>query len=294
MEEKVYILKFLPEKIKDFFLESGLEDIEEISDKFGFSEKISDELDIIQQDILFGYEQVDKILELIQTRLGLDVQIATKVALEMLQKRFLPLDSYLGAKAFSTYSQLGGDTNVINIQRIDAAGTVLDVRRRMSENEDFVKHAIEAADQPEKRLDMSGENLEDESEISEENKKEQQPAREETILDPSTELSPPPLAITKNQSKNTKTLQEKEDSKLEGLIGDIQFKDNLEVKPQKKEERPLKTIVEDNKRPIRKLRKKAESDKTVPPPAPPAPPPYKRPRKLKDHRYYQKYKKRQK
>lgn len=124
--------RFLPDEIRAFFLDSGLDDIEAIAATYGLSQEAVDSLDEIQQEVLFGYEPVDKVRNLIQQRLKFDAKLSTRVALDLIEKRFLPIDSFLGATAFRTFSSLGGNATVINIKRIDATGgTVADVRRRM-------------------------------------------------------------------------------------------------------------------------------------------------------------------
>ena len=128
--KRIFQYRFLPEEIRAFFLDSGYDDIEAIAKQYGLSQEAVDTLDGIQQEVLFGYEPVDKVRNLIQQRLKFDEKMATRVALDVIEKRFLPIDSYLGATAFRTFAALGGNATVINIKRIDASGgTVVDVRR---------------------------------------------------------------------------------------------------------------------------------------------------------------------
>lgn len=127
---RIFQYRFLPEEIRAFFLDSGYDDIEAIAKQYGLSQEAVDALDVIQQEVLFGYEPVDKVRNLIQQRLKFDEKMATRLALDVIEKRFLPVDSYLGATAFRTFAALGGNATVINIKRIDASGgTVVDVRR---------------------------------------------------------------------------------------------------------------------------------------------------------------------
>ncbi len=132
--EHIYVYALLPKEVRAFFLDSGLEDIDEIGKIYGMSQAAVDVLDEIQQDILFGYNSLDSIENLIKERLGLDSAITRKVALEMIRRRFLPIDSYMGARAFSTYANLGGDPAIVNVKRIDAAGgTVVDIKRLLDQ-----------------------------------------------------------------------------------------------------------------------------------------------------------------
>ncbi len=128
--DRIFLYRFLPDEIRAFFLESGLSDVEQIAKTYGLSNEAVDELDRIQQEVLFGYESLDGVRNLIKERLKFDEKLATNVALDLIEGRFLPIDSYLGAMAFRTFANLGGNPTVANIKRIDASGgTVADVRR---------------------------------------------------------------------------------------------------------------------------------------------------------------------
>ncbi|MEK7529444.1 MAG: hypothetical protein AAB570_00825, partial [Patescibacteria group bacterium] len=132
MEERVFPYRFLPEPVRAFFLDSGIEDIALIVKTNGLSAAAEDALDTIQQEVLFGYEPVDKIVNLLKTRLGYDGPLATKVALDLIQRRLLPIDAYLQAQAFRTFQQLGGNVTVVNIPIVErTALTVTQVRRNV-------------------------------------------------------------------------------------------------------------------------------------------------------------------
>ena len=132
--DRIFLYRFLPDEIRAFFLDSGLGDVEQIAKTYGLSNEAVDELDRIQQEVLFGYEPVDKVRNLIQERLKFDEKLATNVALDLIEKRFLPIDSFLGAMAFRTFANLGGNPTVASVKRIDASGgTVVDVRQRLAE-----------------------------------------------------------------------------------------------------------------------------------------------------------------
>ena len=147
LSERTFLYRFLPDEIRAFFLASGFEDIEAIAKVYGLSQDAIDTLDTIQQEVLFGYEPVDKVRNLIQDRLKFDEKLATRVALDLIEKRFLPIDSYLGSTAYRVFSSLGGNVTVVNIKRIDASGgTVVDVRRSMTEY--LAEQAVKAANPP--------------------------------------------------------------------------------------------------------------------------------------------------
>ncbi len=132
--ERIFQYRFLPKPVRDFFLDSGIDDIELIAKAHGLSQEAIDELDIIQQEVLFGYAPIDKVPNLLKVRLGYDEALAKQVTLDLIEKRFLPLDSYLQATAFRLYAQLGGNITVVNIKRIDnISSNVSQVRRRVDE-----------------------------------------------------------------------------------------------------------------------------------------------------------------
>ncbi len=132
--ERIFQYRFLPKPVRDFFLDSGLDDIELIAKSHGLSQEAIDELDTIQQEVLFGYEPIDKIPNLLKVRMGYDDALAKQVTLDLIEKRFLPLDSYLQATAFRLFAQLGGNITVVNIKRIDnVTFNVSQVRRSVDE-----------------------------------------------------------------------------------------------------------------------------------------------------------------
>ncbi len=132
--DRIFLYRFLPDEIRAFFLESGLGDVEQIAKTYGLSSEAVDEMDRIQQEVLFGYESLDGVRNLLKERLKFDEKLAGNVAMDLIEKRFLPIDSYLGATAFRTFANLGGNPTVANVKRIDATGgTVADVRRRVAE-----------------------------------------------------------------------------------------------------------------------------------------------------------------
>ena len=124
MEEKQtkFLYRFLPEHVREFFLESGIEDIEFIAKTHGLSEDAVDELDYIQQELLFGYKTLDSLVNLLKERLGYDETQAKKIALDVIEKRFLPIDAYLRATAYRTFQQLGGNITVVSVQKIKHDG----------------------------------------------------------------------------------------------------------------------------------------------------------------------------
>jgi len=130
----MFLYRFLPAEIRAFFLASGFEDIQTIAKTYGLSQDAIDALDTIQQEVLFGYEPVDKVRNLIMDRLKFEEKLATRVTLDVIEKRFLPIDSFLGSMAYRTFSSLGGNATIINIKRIDASGgTIVDVRRSITD-----------------------------------------------------------------------------------------------------------------------------------------------------------------
>jgi hypothetical protein len=132
--ERIFQYRFLPKPVRDFFLDSGLDDIELIAKTHGLSQNAIDELDNIQQEVLFGYEPIDKIPNLLKVRLKYDDTLAKEVTLDLIEKRFLPLDAFLQATAFRVFAQLGGNVTVVNIKRVDnIAMNVSQVRRRVEE-----------------------------------------------------------------------------------------------------------------------------------------------------------------
>ncbi|MBT6254499.1 hypothetical protein HOI83_04715 [Candidatus Uhrbacteria bacterium] len=129
-EENIYIYSILPDEIREFFLDSGLKDLDQIGEAYGLSTTVVDGLDDIQQELLFGYAALDSVENLIRVKLGLEAPLARKVSLDLLRTRFLPIDSYMMSSAFRTYANLGGDVSVSTVKRIDATGgTVKDIRK---------------------------------------------------------------------------------------------------------------------------------------------------------------------
>ena len=124
MEEKQtkFLYRFLPEPVREFFLESGIEDIEFIAKTHGLSEKAVDELDYIQQELLFGYKTLDGLVNLLTQRLGYDATQSKKIALDVIEKRFLPIDAYMRATAYRTFQALGGNITVVSVQKIKHEG----------------------------------------------------------------------------------------------------------------------------------------------------------------------------
>ncbi len=129
-EEHTYIYSILPDEIREFFLDSGLQDLDQIGETYGLSTTVVDGLDDIQQELLFGYSALDSVENLIRVKLGLEAPLARKVSLDLLRMRFLPIDSYMMSSAFRTYANLGGDVSIASVKRIDATGgTVKDIRK---------------------------------------------------------------------------------------------------------------------------------------------------------------------
>src|SRR3989338_7048925 len=218
MEERVFPYWFLPDPVRAFFLDSGLEDLAFIVKTNGLSSTAEDALDTIQQEVLFGYEPVDKVINLLKTRLGYDTPLAAKVALDLIQRRFLPIDAYLQSQAFRTFAQLGGNVTVVSVPHVErSALTVTQVRknvdafveearaRRAEEEsaaseerattEKTVRQDREAFVETVQKLDARMD-ADDEPTVGE--------AQEELAseLDPSHELSPPPPALVDAQKSS--------------------------------------------------------------------------------------------
>ncbi|MBI2477006.1 hypothetical protein HYV72_02420, partial [Candidatus Uhrbacteria bacterium] len=131
---RIFPYRFLPDPVREFFLDTGIDDIDAIAKTFGLSKEAVDALDTIQQEILFGYEPVDKVVNLLRERLGYDAKLAQEVALLFIEKRFLPVDAYLEAMAFRTFTHLGGNVTIINVKRVPMPNiTVSSVRRTVDE-----------------------------------------------------------------------------------------------------------------------------------------------------------------
>lgn len=159
--QRTFLYRFLPDPVRDFFFESGIDDIKLIAQQFGLSGDAEDQLDQIQQEVLFGYEAVDKVPNLIRMRLGYDQAQANRIALALIERRFLPIDSYLNTTAFRTFTSLGGNVNVAQVQKVEVTGaTVRDTREELDEY--LAVQAVLEGDEEEGDVDSGEEEIEEE------------------------------------------------------------------------------------------------------------------------------------
>ena len=202
-----FLYRFLPPAVKEFFLERGLEDIKEIAERYGLSQNAVDELDTIQQEILFGYEPLDKLENIIRARLGYDQILARKIIADLLEKRFLPLDSYLEATAFRLYSAVGGNSTVVNVIAVDSAGQT--AKQTREKQEEFLRSGKAGNGEKVKLKNLGIEELRNNKteiidvvrKFDETLDKAEPIHKGEKPLDPSHEIAPPPPMIVEEKDE---------------------------------------------------------------------------------------------
>lgn len=124
-----FLYRFLPPEVRAFFLERGWEDLELLRERYGLAPQAVEVLDELQQEILFGYEPMDKLENLIRTRLKYDPVLTRRVAMDMVELRFLPLDAYLNAAPYRLYVEMGGNTTVLHIASVPHGGITASIVR---------------------------------------------------------------------------------------------------------------------------------------------------------------------
>jgi hypothetical protein len=131
--DRPFLYRFLPPEVRSFFLERGWEDLELLRERYGLAPQAVEVLDTLQQEILFGYEPIDKLENLIRTRLKYDDVLTRRVAMDMVELRFLPLDAYLNAAPYRLYAAMGGNTTVLRIASVPHGGITASMVRRTQE-----------------------------------------------------------------------------------------------------------------------------------------------------------------